>query len=88
MVYIHLFQDIKARQNVEFSVDADKPVIVPKRSDKFRQKKYYSEPIEGIPLKSLCTSVNVHDVSGFESDDAPPSYSHAEEYETAETEFL
>lgn len=88
MVYIHLFQDIKAGQNVEFSVDADKPVIVPNKSDKFRQKKYYSEPIEGIPLKSLCTSVNVHDVSGFESDDAPPSYSHAEEYETAKTEFL
>ncbi|XP_056002759.1 sodium-coupled monocarboxylate transporter 1-like [Ostrea edulis] len=75
-------EDIKPEQDVEFSVDVDKPVIVPIKSDKFRENKYLSEPIGGISFKSLYTPENGHSNSGFESNEAPPCYSDIQSDET------
>jgi hypothetical protein len=74
---------------VEFTVDADKPVLVPIKSDKFREDKYLSEPIGGISFKSLCTPDGGHNNFGFDSNDTPPPYSDVQENEAeiAKTEL-
>ncbi|XP_048750733.2 sodium-coupled monocarboxylate transporter 1-like [Ostrea edulis] len=75
-------EDIKAEQDVEFSVNVDKPVIVPMKSDKFRENKYLSETIEEISFKSLYTAENGYNNSGFESKETSLSYSNIQSDET------
>lgn len=61
---------------MEFSVNAYKPVMVPVKSDKFRENKHISEPIGGggVSLKSLDTAESGYNNSGFENNETPPSY--------------
>ncbi|XP_062612874.1 sodium-coupled monocarboxylate transporter 1-like [Saccostrea cucullata] len=81
-------EDIKAEKDIEFSVDPDRPVILPIKSEKYREK-HQAEPIGGISYKSFYVSENGQNNPGFDTNDAPPSYSDVQENDggTAKTEL-
>nr|XP_011419880.2 sodium-coupled monocarboxylate transporter 1 [Crassostrea gigas]XP_011419881.2 sodium-coupled monocarboxylate transporter 1 [Crassostrea gigas] len=70
--------NIKAENDVEFTVDADQPVIVPIKSEKYRENMYSKNPIGGISYRSFRGSENWQDNPAFAESEAPPSYNDVE----------
>ncbi|XP_078329162.1 sodium-coupled monocarboxylate transporter 1-like [Crassostrea virginica] len=66
--------DIKAENDVEFIVDTDQPVIVPIKSEKFREKMYSDNSVGGISYKSFHGSENGQNNPVFAENEDPPSY--------------
>lgn len=62
--------DIKAENDVEFTVDADQPVIVPIKSEKYRENMYSKNPIGGISYRSFRGSENWQDNPAFAESEA------------------
>ena len=71
---IYIWQDIKAENDVEFTVDTDQPVIVPIKSEKFREKLYSDNSVGGISYKSFHGSENGQNNPVFAENEDPPSY--------------
>ena len=71
---IYIWQDIKAENDVEFTVDTDQPVIVPIKSEKFREKMYSDNSVGGISYKSFHGSENGQNNPVFAENEDPPSY--------------
>lgn len=63
---------------MEFTVDADQPVIVPIKSEKYRENMYSKNPIGGISYRSFRGSENWQDNPAFAESEAPPSYNDVE----------